>query len=98
MPQVILFPNDFNKNLRICQDAVSKLAVALRDIRALIDLCSDGPAKTYLRKQQKFLEEQLEDAKAEVKQLKLCAGLDPTIRGRARVGLQFQSQSTGSKE
>jgi DNA-binding transcriptional MerR regulator len=98
MPQVISFPNDFNNNLRICQDAISKLAIALSDIRALIDLCSDGPTKTYLSKQQRLLKEQLEDAKVEVKQLKTCAHLDRTIRGRARVALNFQSQSLGSEQ
>ena len=73
MPQVISFPNNSTKNFTICQDAVSKLAIALSDIRPLIELCSDGPTKTYLWKQQKFLEELLEDAKVEVKQLKICA-------------------------
>lgn len=69
MPQVISFPNYSNNNFGVWADAVFKLASALENIRVLIDRCSDGPNKTCLLKQQKFLEELLEDAKAAIRQL-----------------------------
>ncbi len=71
MPEVISFPNDSADKLRICQDAVDALEIAFRRIRAVIELSSEGPTKSLLRKKQQLLQTALDEAKTKIKEV--CA-------------------------
>jgi DNA-binding transcriptional MerR regulator len=73
MPQVISFPKPSTNKLRLCEDAVSKLTVALKNIRVLLDRCPDSPTKADLWEREKLIEELVEDAKVQIRQLKRCA-------------------------
>lgn len=73
MAQVISFPKSSTNKLRLCEEAVSKLAVALKSIRVLLDRCPDSSTKADLWEQEKLIEELLEDAKLQIERLKLCA-------------------------
>lgn len=73
MGQVISFPNSSTDKLRFCEEAVSKLAVALRNIRILLNGCPDGPTKNDLREREKLIGKLVEDAKVQIQHLKTCA-------------------------
>lgn len=69
MAEVISLPNRSDDQFRICLDAVDTLETAFRRIRAVIELCSDGPTRIRLSKEQHLLEAALAEAKTKIEEI-----------------------------